>query len=102
MLTHELYNVAGSDGIFPNLADYRVVSRCEPNGNARRKWDDYVGTALRARRKLTRDVITPAGARCPTPSALRNRNDPIYCASRSDERRVGQGCVSTCRSGWGP
>src|SRR3546814_16789604 len=92
MLTHELYNVAGSDGIFPNLADYRVVSRCEPNGNARRKWDDYVGTALRARRKLTRDVITPAGARCPTPSALRNRND------RTEERRVGKESVSMCRS----
>src|SRR3546814_13170034 len=26
----------------------------------------------------------------------------IMCLQRSEERRVGKGCVSTCRSGWSP
>ena len=29
-------------------------------------------------------------------------NHPIPCATRSEERRVGKECVSTCRSRWSP
>src|SRR3546814_14039413 len=29
-------------------------------------------------------------------------NDVLNCAGRSEERRVGKECVSTCRSRWAP
>src|SRR3546814_15036308 len=40
----------------------------------------------------------------PHPSADKdtNEDDPACATVRSDERRVGQECVSTCRSRWAP
>src|SRR3546814_13512666 len=35
-------------------------------------------------------------------SAARQRNDALLVGSRSEERRVGKACVSTCRSRWSP
>src|SRR3546814_1877991 len=32
----------------------------------------------------------------------RDRSDPSYAVLRSEERRVGKECVSTCRSRWSP
>src|SRR3546814_6503189 len=33
---------------------------------------------------------------------LRQRHDAVLIATRSEERRVGKECVSTCRSRWSP
>src|SRR3546814_16513225 len=47
---------------------------------------------------MAASVTTPATIRTPitTTSTFRNRTD------RSEERRVGKECVSTCRSRWSP
>src|SRR3546814_15893461 len=34
--------------------------------------------------------------------ALRNSHAELFCSMRSEERRVGKECVSTCRSRWSP
>src|SRR3546814_3662915 len=38
----------------------------------------------------------------PTCAAVRGRSCPNPCRARSEERRVGKECVSTCRSRWSP
>src|SRR3546814_842196 len=35
-------------------------------------------------------------------TAFSARYDPVYVLQRSEERRVGKECVSTCRSRWSP
>src|SRR3546814_10982161 len=42
---------------------------------------------------------SPARGSAPSQAALRH---PLSLASRSEERRVGKECVSTCRSRWSP
>src|SRR3546814_17568787 len=42
-------------------------------------------------------------ARCPSAqSAMRPKADSRQSTKRSEERRVGKECVSTCRSRWSP
>src|SRR3546814_15074536 len=36
------------------------------------------------------------------PRRAQRRGDPVRGAARSEERRVGKECVSTCRSRWSP
>src|SRR3546814_11001324 len=36
------------------------------------------------------------------PSAGIRQRGPVKCLKRSEERRVGKECVSTCRSRWSP
>src|SRR3546814_18551277 len=40
--------------------------------------------------------------RTPGTAPAQARQPPHDLASRSEERRVGKECVSTCRSGWSP
>src|SRR3546814_18547294 len=44
-------------------------------------------------------MIVPIGK---APSGIREQAKPALLARRSAERRVGQECVSTCRSRWSP
>src|SRR3546814_2696806 len=39
---------------------------------------------------------------CPPPWPVRRRASPARRQPRSEERRVGKECVSTCRSRWSP
>src|SRR3546814_14898925 len=49
--------------------------------------------------KLAAMAGGPAGARLSTPEGSAGQ---LAQGVRSEERRVGKGCVSPCRSGWSP
>src|SRR3546814_4082294 len=51
-------------------------------------------------------LLPGRGVSCPglsdTPTVIAGLDPAIYGAARSEERRVGKECVSTCRSRWSP
>src|SRR3546814_16019075 len=47
--------------------------------------------------RIDREGIVSAFARCSA-----NQDQPVQESTRSEERRVGKECVSTCRSRWAP
>src|SRR3546814_18108581 len=59
------------------------------------QWDIY--TLLRRQQKPVELVIFPYGAH-----QLRRPRERFLSLERSEERRVGKECVSTCRSRWSP
>src|SRR3546814_14697131 len=50
---------------------------------------------------LRRTSAAPAGSRM-RGAAISMRSNPAFRPIRSEERRVGKECVSTCRSRWSP
>src|SRR3546814_13048351 len=68
---------------------------------------DYAACVFDARGKTFRDDIYPLykANRPSMPEELAAQIEPIHRAVkalRSEERRVGKECVSTCRSRWSP
>src|SRR3546814_2550008 len=47
-------------------------------------------------------IVTPANDGELTPISFDVSTTELTCAKRSEERRVGRACVSTCRSRWSP
>src|SRR3546814_15348570 len=62
--------------------------------NAKAQWGN-VETALQRRADVIPNLVTVVQA-----AAISEQN--ILQGVRSDERRVGKGCVSTCKSRWWP
>src|SRR3546814_18028949 len=58
-------------------------------------WSDETGLDMASLKREIRDRITPI----PGVEAFLRR---VQRRGRSEERRVGRECVSTCRSGWWP
>src|SRR3546814_5794272 len=68
---------------------------------------DVCSSDLSTRESATNSVqIAAARTTCtstsPQGSALRYCTSPTIACARSEERRVGKECVSTCRSRWSP
>src|SRR3546814_13402036 len=51
-------------------------------------------------RRLARGQVEPGGRRIAVDAAAINADRVVLAAARSEERRVGNECVSTCRSRW--
>src|SRR3546814_12451668 len=66
----------------------RCVRRCDANRCAATRGAQLQGKAF--------------GWLCVGVNQQRNRNGPGRLPARSEERRVGKECVSTCRSRWSP
>src|SRR3546814_16655638 len=58
--------------------------------------------ATRRRRPRSTAPPFPAAKHCPTPSSDTRVRAQSDGRNRSEERRVGKECVSTCRSRWSP
>src|SRR3546814_7743157 len=56
---------------------------------------DVLGTAVAARRDISVEITR-------LPIVKRHRTADLLEVARSEERRVGKECVSTCRSRWSP
>src|SRR3546814_7280723 len=64
---------------------------------------DVCSSDLIALRRAAQSLFPPRRRHWP-PASLHRRScpRPYRCAARSEERRVGKECVSTCRSRWSP
>src|SRR3546814_12389986 len=71
--------------------------RHAPNAGPRKSW--AAGDACR--RAVTHALNAVKGC-VGYPSALSAKTWGFYDVARSEERRVGKECVSTCRSRWSP
>src|SRR3546814_15551515 len=60
------------------------------------------GVKRESARTTTIDMLPPPPPPPPPPPEEQPPEPPEPVDSRSDERRVGKGCVSTCRSRWSP
>src|SRR3546814_11662346 len=67
-------------------------------------WNNYFSRAAArcvAARRLS-SISAIAGRSCSTTSGPAPSGEPELKGGRSEERRVGKECVSTCRSRWSP
>src|SRR3546814_14876517 len=80
------------------IINSRDTATADPIANLARHWEAEVPALVR---RIQRDGITPLPAQAAqAPAMLLARGDASQ--DRSEERSVGQECVSTCRSGWWP
>src|SRR3546814_11936414 len=91
-----------SDGALPIYADIHIAAG---NPLCARRHPDLVGTAIVADRcargvAAVEEIIARHGGVWPANAAA--RVDAVVPIERSEERRVGKECVSTCRSRWSP
>src|SRR3546814_11333732 len=56
----------------------------------------------RTDRLNVREIETPVAAPVTETTEKAEEQPPLEAGKRSEERRVGKECVSTCRSGWTP
>src|SRR3546814_12377274 len=87
-----------TDGHVDNLARFVGPARLaipEPTENDP-NWQVYQRAAQRADMFGRIELV-----RLPSPGRILH-GDEVVPASRSEERRVGKECVSTCRSRWSP
>src|SRR3546814_9014987 len=64
---------------------------------------DLLGDLRSPRRSQSNDPVSAAiFAMWPIPSICSSKTTMVRPSARSEERRVGKECVSTCRSRWSP
>src|SRR3546814_835657 len=98
----------------------KIFQPCHVGGSPDSIWADVVGQCLqpcgaaRAKHDLHSQICEMTGGRLANPAACtRDHHDFVtylrhpasswlYRGERSEERRVGKECVSTCRSSWSP
>src|SRR3546814_11535086 len=86
-----LRKVASELGVSPSLISQVETGKSRPSVSILYSLAGFLGVSAD-------QLLGLAGAeRSPAPSAV-----PTFPASRSEERRVGNECVRTCRSRWSP
>src|SRR3546814_14607046 len=90
------YGTGAPQGNFGNLR----TRGWELEADFSHRFDNGLRLSVNANISDATTVITK-GADWQTPWENRNINN-TFTTSRSEERRVGKACVSTCRSGWTP
>src|SRR3546814_3223879 len=68
--------------------------------------DLLVDLTIEAKKKTTAEAINEAMVKAAKGNRLKGilavSDEPLVSSDRSEERRVGKECVSTCRSRWSP
>src|SRR3546814_17722510 len=95
--------------IRPLVAEAQLLGHCRQRGNLGRRRrgiqtvrkDDVWFHAMRIPAVDGRSVVAANGSIRAMPIDLPANSNPLI-EPRSEERRVGKECVSTCRSRWSP
>src|SRR3546814_12990689 len=85
------------DAAFPQLVDTLTIALDAPDALAAEAAAGRLAAALAAQPAVAQSVFLPQGG------PFFRQNGLLYLSAvRSEERRVGKACVSTCRSRWSP
>src|SRR3546814_19656951 len=68
----------------------------------RREVTDLNRSLIAAAREIAAKIAAQLDADMTAPAVTLTREEAVLAQGRSEERRVGEECVSTCRSGWAP
>src|SRR3546814_17720728 len=83
-------------------SDLRALSQFTDGTDFELWMNEAFETLVRADFSQSKEGAAIASARPREPKEVGAAADPTNLSYRSEERRVGQECVSTCRSRWSP